>query len=80
MVEEEQHNFETAFAELEQIVRELESGEITLEESLGKFERGVELYQYCQAELSKVEEKVRILADKLSVPETEPVEEFLDRE
>jgi exodeoxyribonuclease VII small subunit len=39
--------FETALAELEQIVSRLEAGELTLEESLALFERGQQLADYC---------------------------------
>jgi exodeoxyribonuclease VII small subunit len=39
--------FETALAELEQIVSRLEAGDLTLEESLALFERGQQLADYC---------------------------------
>ena len=45
--ETQELTFETALAELEQIVSKLEAGELTLEESLSLFERGQELADFC---------------------------------
>jgi len=53
--------FEDALGELEELVRELESGEQSLEESLARFERGVALSRYCQQSLAEAEQKVRVL-------------------
>jgi exodeoxyribonuclease VII small subunit len=53
--------FEDALGELEELVRELESGEQPLEESLARFERGVALSRYCQQSLAEAEQKVRVL-------------------
>lgn len=57
-------NFESSIEELEKIVEQMESGEITLEESLKYFERGIELTQSCQQILSSAEQKVEILMQK----------------
>lgn len=54
-------NFEKALAELEQLVETMEKGELTLEESLKHFERGVTLTRACQQALADAEQKVRIL-------------------
>ncbi len=54
-------NFETALAELEQLVETMEKGDLTLEESLKQFERGVSLTRTCQKALAEAEQKVRIL-------------------
>ena len=54
-------NFEKALAELEQLVETMEKGELTLEESLKQFERGVSLTRSCQQALAAAEQKVRIL-------------------
>lgn len=53
--------FETQLKELEQIVEHLEQGDITLEESLKLFEKGVQLARACQQALQEAEQKVRIL-------------------
>jgi len=57
-------NFESAIAELESLVEEMEQGEISLEDSLKKFERGIELTQTCQKALQDAEQKVQILIEK----------------
>lgn len=54
-------SFEHALAELEDIVSQMESGEISLEASLEKFERGIKLVRASQQQLSNAEQKVKIL-------------------
>jgi len=54
-------NFEKALAELEQIVARLEKGGLTLNESLGLFEKGVKLARFLRQELDQAEKKVEIL-------------------
>lgn len=53
--------FEKSMAELENIVKQLESGELSLEQSLECFEQGVKLTRQCQEALNKAEQKVAIL-------------------
>ena len=50
--------FEKAVEKLETIVEKLESGDLSLAESLENFSEGVELIKYCRNELNKAEEKV----------------------
>lgn len=54
-------NLEKAMGELEQIVEQLEEGELTLEKSLAQFEKGVKLSRECQQALTDAEQKVQIL-------------------
>lgn len=54
-------SFEEAFRELEETVRKLEEGDLTLDESIALFERGMKLAQYCGKKLDKVELKVNQL-------------------
>ena len=54
-------DFEKNLTELEQLVETMEKGELTLEESLKQFERGVALTRACQKALAEAEQKVRIL-------------------
>lgn len=54
-------SFENALAELESLVEQLEQGDISLEDSLKRFERGVELTRTCQKALADAEQKVHIL-------------------
>lgn len=53
--------FETAMKRLEDIVRELEAGELSLEDSLKKFEEGIRLSRFCANKLDEIEKKVSIL-------------------
>ncbi len=57
-------DFEASLAELEGIVEKLEQGELSLEESLQQFERGVQLTRLCQTALTQAEQKVEILLRK----------------
>lgn len=54
-------SFESALSELEKLVTHMESGELSLEDSLKSFERGVELTRNCQQALAAAEQKVEIL-------------------
>ena len=56
--------FESAIAELENIVEALEQGDLSLDQSLQRFERGVQLTRACQAALKNAEQKVEILLRK----------------
>lgn len=56
--------FETALAELETLVGQLEQGELTLEEALQRFEQGVTLVRTCQTALQLAEQKVTQLMER----------------
>lgn len=68
-----QPDFEAAMHELEELVERLEQGDLSLEESLAAFERGVTLTRACQSALKEAEQKVEILLKKAGEP---AVEEF----
>ncbi len=53
--------FESSLEELERIVRELEQGELTLENSLELFEQGVRLSRECQERLNQAERRIEML-------------------
>ena len=57
-------DFEKSLAELEQIVARMEGGELSLDESLQQFERGVALARACQQALQAAEQKVGMLLKK----------------
>ena len=57
----EKKTFEESVMELEKIVSELESGDVTLDESLSLFERGIKLSKSCQKMLDAAEKKVSVL-------------------
>jgi len=65
-------SFEESLNELESLVETLERGELSLEESLKTFERGVELTRTCQQALQEAEQKVEILSGKEADADLEP--------
>lgn len=64
--------FEDALKELEALVEKMEHGELSLEESLQCFERGVALTRHCQQALKEAEQKVEILLEKGEHAEIKP--------
>lgn len=56
-------NFEAAMAELEELVAQMEDGDLTLDDSLKAFERGVMLTRQCQQALNRAELRVQTLTD-----------------
>ena len=54
-------DFEQSLSELQTLVERLESGELSLEDSLNAFEQGIRLTRDCQGALSQAEQKVQIL-------------------
>lgn len=56
-------SFEQAVAELEDIVKRLEKGELTLDESINFFQRGVELTRYCNKKLDAAERSITMLIE-----------------
>jgi exodeoxyribonuclease VII small subunit len=54
-------SFEKSLGELESLVEKMEQGDLTLEESLQHFERGVQLTRACQQALKEAEQKIEIL-------------------
>jgi len=70
--ENSEPSFEQALSELESLVETLEQGDLSLEESLKSFERGVALTRTCQMALKEAEQKVQILSDQRIDAEPEP--------
>ena len=66
-------NLEKSLADLEELVEELESGDLPLEKAMKKFEEGIKLTRGCQAALKEAEQKVEIL---LKSAGSEELEEF----
>jgi exodeoxyribonuclease VII small subunit len=56
-------SFEEALAELEQIVRGLESGQQKLEDAIGAYERGAALRRHCEAKLAEAEARVAAIVE-----------------
>ena len=78
-------SFEDQLAELEKVVEQLERGDLTLEDSVGVFERGVHLSNACKGQLASAESRIQVLlepedggvvkVEELVVAEEEDVEE-----
>ena len=66
--------FEKSLAELEKLVQLLEQGQVSLEDSLKYFEKGVELTRACHKALTEAEQKVSILMEKNGQPTLETFE------
>jgi exodeoxyribonuclease VII small subunit len=60
--------FEQALDELDTLVRRMESGELTLDESIAAYRRGAELARYCQARLAQAELDIKQLEGDLLKP------------
>ncbi len=67
-------NLEKALADLEDLVDELESGELPLEKAMKKFEEGIKLTRGCQTALMEAEQKVEILLKSAGGEELEDFE------
>ena len=68
-------NFEKALEELEGIVEDLESGDLSLENSLKSFEKGIKLARQCQEQLSKAELQVQKLIEENGELKTSPLKD-----
>lgn len=58
-----ERDYESSFRELENIIRELESKDISLEDSIKKYEKGIELYKYLNNTLKAYEGKIKTIAE-----------------
>ena len=65
---QEPQGFEAALAELEQVVADMESGKLTLEDALSAYRRGAELLQHCRASLDQAQQQVRVLEEGMLKP------------
>ena len=65
-------SFEEALEKLEKITRDLEEGDISLEDSLKYFDEGVKLAEYCNSKLNDAQKKVEILLKKNGTREPVP--------
>ncbi|HQX82987.1 MAG TPA: exodeoxyribonuclease VII small subunit [Vicinamibacterales bacterium] len=57
-------DFESAIAELETLVKQLEDGDLPLDTSLKLFERGVELSRYCHDQLGAAQKRIELLTER----------------
>ena len=68
-------SFESAMEQLETLVSRMESGDLSLEESLKAFEQGVRLTRFCQDQLQKAELRVQELSSKGEFIEVDQINE-----
>ena len=69
-----EQTFEASVAQLEQIVAAIESGQIGLEESLAKYEQGMELVKKCRGILDKAEKRIELLHETATGVVAEPMD------
>jgi len=64
-------DFETALAQLEALVSQMENGALPLDQSIAAYEKGVELARICQRRLDQAEQQVKVLQGNLLKPYSE---------
>lgn len=74
-MKKQQSSFEDILSELEKIVQNLESGDLPLNESLEKFEKGVQLARQGQLQLEQAEQRIQILLNEDSEPILAPFQQ-----
>jgi exodeoxyribonuclease VII small subunit len=79
--DQEKKKFEEALGDLEKVVERLESGELSLEDSLAAFEEGIGLVKFCNQKLTEVEKKIELLVkDKDGKLQLRAMDEGADEE
>lgn len=68
--------FEESLEKLEQITREMENGELSLESSLKKFDEGIRLADFCTKKLDEAQKKIDVLINRDGVLSAEPFDEY----
>lgn len=68
-------NFETNYATLEKLVRDLESPDLTLAQSLELFEKAIKVSQSCESALEYARQRAQVLADMQKEPDTDTLTE-----
>ena len=76
-INKQDFNFEKALENLDQLVSSMETGELSLEDSLKAFETGIKLTRECQAALKEAEQKIQLLInEKGDTEEIKPKDEI----
>ncbi len=68
-------SLEDAMVDLDEIVKKLEEGNETLDNTLKLYEDGVRLYRYCNSKIEKAEQKITIIQNNMEVPFTSDLRE-----
>jgi exodeoxyribonuclease VII small subunit len=66
------HDFEQSLTDLEQLVTQMESGELSLEKALETFEKGIQLTRHCQTMLNEAEQKIQLLIESNGKVQAQP--------
>ncbi len=80
MTKDKSPSFESSLAELESLVEAMEEGDMSLEDSLAAFEKGVKLTRQCQQQLSAAEQKVELLMEQQDELISQPFDDQDDSE
>ena len=65
-------NFNKGLLQLEEIINKMESGELSLEDSLKYFEEGVKIHRQCHTALTDAEQRISVLSDRDNYSEEKP--------
>jgi len=65
-------SFESAVAELETIVQEMENGQLPLDQALAAYQRGTSLLRHCQTQLTQAEQTIRVLEAEAAPGDPQP--------
>jgi exodeoxyribonuclease VII small subunit len=74
MNDEPMSDFESAIAELDGIVKKMEEGDLTLEQSMALYERGLRLSRFCHARLEEAERRIEVLNERGQLEPAPPLD------
>ncbi len=69
-------DFNKGLSELEEIIGKMESGDLSLEESLKYFEKGVKLHRQCHSALSSAEQRISVLSEEDNYEKEKPLDDI----
>jgi len=69
-------DFNKGLSELEEIIGKMESGDLSLEESLKYFEKGIKLHRQCHSALSSAEQRISVLSEEDNYTEEKPLDDI----
>ena len=69
-------DFNKGLSQLEEIIGKMESGDLSLEESLKYFEKGIKLHRQCHSALSSAEQRISVLSEEDNYKEDKPLDDI----
>jgi|TARA_Y100000294_G_scaffold58422_1_gene55199 exodeoxyribonuclease VII small subunit len=69
-------DFNKGLSQLEEIIGKMESGDLSLEESLKYFEKGIKLHRQCHSALSSAEQRISVLSEQDNYKEDKPLDDI----